>query len=139
MVMAISFISRETHSDPNSASLGVLEFKHLPFEPKRAYWLSDFKAGRSRGNHAHKSLNQVMILLQGSLDLIIYNGTMRQEFQLNMESDYVLVPPGHWREMKNASNGTVLLVLADSDYDERDYIRSWLEYLDWHAKVTNER
>jgi hypothetical protein len=137
--MGISFIAREIHSDPNSASLGVLEFRHLPFQPKRAYWLSDFKAGSSRGNHAHKSLNQVIVLLQGNLDLIIHNGTKRQEFQLNEKSDYVLIPSGHWREMKNASNGTVLLVLADSDYDEQDYIRSWPDYLHWYAKVYDER
>jgi len=136
--MDISFVEREVYSDPKSASLGVLEFKELPFQPKRAYWLSDFKPGSSRGNHAHKSLNQVMILLQGNLDLIVHKGPRRQEFKLDENSNYVLIPAGHWREMKNASNGTVLLVLADSDYDEQDYIRSWSEYLDWHAKATNE-
>lgn len=130
-------MGRETHLDPNSASLGVLEFRNLPFEPKRAYWLSDFKEGSSRGNHAHKTLNQVMIMLRGELDLHLFSGVTRYEYRLTEKSDYILVPAGHWREMKNASTETVLLVLADSHYEEKDYIRSWSEYLIWHSKVTN--
>jgi dTDP-4-dehydrorhamnose 3,5-epimerase-like enzyme len=134
----IHFLTREGYIDPQSASLGVLEFEHLPFEPKRAYWISDFKEGATRGFHAHKNLNQIMILLRGSIDVFLYKGTSCLKFNLKENSDYLVVPSGHWREMKNASHETVLLVLADSKYDESDYIRSWPEYIKWHSEFFDE-
>lgn len=137
--MEISYIHRETHSDPSSARLGVLEFSNLSFLVKRVYWLSNFVEGVSRGNHAHKNLNQVMLMIKGRLDLELCFGFESKTIELNEQSDYVLVPAGHWRVMKNASPDAALLVLADSEYRPDDYIRNWDDYLLWFLDKHNER
>jgi dTDP-4-dehydrorhamnose 3,5-epimerase-like enzyme len=130
--MQISRVRRDDHSDLSSASLGVLEFYKLPFLAKRVYWLSKFVTGVSRGNHAHKTLNQVMIMISGQLELELSFGYEKTTILLNEKSDYILVPAGFWRVMRNASMDAVLLVVADSEYLEEDYIRNWNEYIKWH-------
>jgi dTDP-4-dehydrorhamnose 3,5-epimerase-like enzyme len=100
---------------------------------KRVYWLSKFVTGVSRGNHAHKTLNQAMIMIRGQLELELSFGYEKTTFLLNEKSDYILVPAGFWRVMRNASMDAVLLVIADSEYSEEDYIRNWDEYIQWHS------
>ncbi len=34
-----------------------------------------------------------------------------------------------WREMRNFSPNAVLMVLADTNYDEADYIRNYDEFI----------
>lgn len=129
--MNLQFIEPEDHSDTLSASLFVIEFKNLMFSPKRAYWLTDFVSGSSRGRHAHKELNQLMIMIKGSLDLLVSDGKAWKTIKMVEKKEYLYIPSGHWREMRNASSDAVLLVLADAAYNEDDYIRNWNQYLEW--------
>lgn len=133
--MEIQFIHREDHSDPLSATLGVLEFANIPFVPRRLYWITDFMMGTSRGNHAHKSLNQIMLMARGSLQLVLNHGEKRTIIEMHQKSDYILIPAGYWREMRNASRDATLLVIADAEYLEEDYIRNWGDYLNWFSKA----
>ena len=64
---------RENHSDPESASLFVLEYTKLPWQPQRMYLMQDFIAGKTRGNHAHKRLSQIFIMIFGIIRLDIYS------------------------------------------------------------------
>lgn len=93
----------------------------------------------TRGNHAHKTLNQVMIMISGRLDLELYYGSEKTKFHLDSKSGYILVPSGYWRVMSNATSDAVLLVVADAEYSEKDYIRNWSEYQEWFASLSHER
>ena len=122
----------EQHNDPLSANLGVLNFSDVPFEVRRIYWISNFKNGTIRGRHAHKSLTQMMLVLSGSLELLLYEGHECEYFFMQAGDDPILINPGKWRVMKNGSIDAVVLVLASHEYDESDYIRDWNSYLEWH-------
>lgn len=124
----------EHHNDPLSADLGVLNLIDVPFEVKRVYWISHFKVGTVRGQHAHKELTQAMILLSGSMELVLFNGEREELFQMHCGEDPILIKPGQWRIMKNASADAVVLVLASHEYDESDYIRDWNSYLAWYKE-----
>lgn len=124
-------------SDPTSASLSVLEFSFLPWIPKRIYWLDTFVDGATRGLHAHKKLNQLFIVMRGSVEIQVYEGTSMKNIELAQGGNQLLLGPGLWRVIHNASSDAQLLVVADSPYDESDYIRSWEEYLEWH-KIQSE-
>jgi hypothetical protein len=126
------------HSDPNTASLSVLEFSLLPWEPKRIYWLSNFKDGQSRGNHAHKNLSQIFIAANGEIDIEISSGLSRESFTLSNNGLALELEPGSWRVISNASEDALLMVLASHPYAEEDYIRNWDEYLEWHRNKTHE-
>jgi dTDP-4-dehydrorhamnose 3,5-epimerase-like enzyme len=116
--------------DPRG-SLGVLEFENLKFVPKRLYWLSNVPRDSTRGNHAHKTLNQIFILLSGSIDIEIYRGRESETFSLKNEGSALSLTPGLWRNIKNASVDAVLVVVCDQPYDEEDYLREFNQYLDW--------
>jgi hypothetical protein len=122
---------RESHSDPESASLFVFEYSKLPWQPLRMYLLQDFVDGTTRGNHAHKTLSQIIVMVSGTIDLVIYRGEESFTYNLSRESGEILLSPGTWRVFSNASPDAVVLVLADSPYDESDYLRNWEDYLFW--------
>ena len=102
---------------------------HIPFEIKRVYYLYDVPGGSERGGHAHHNLQQVIIAMSGSFDLILDDGTKEQRVHLNRPSYGIFIGSMIWRKMDNFSSGSVCMVLASEQYDEADYIRSYSDYL----------
>jgi hypothetical protein len=119
------------HNDPETANLGVVEFSKLPFQVHRIYWISSFKPDAVRGLHAHKTLYQVLILISGSITIELYKGVKKELINMSSSSRPLLIDPGTWRVMRDASADAMLMVIASAGYDESDYIRDWDEYLDW--------
>jgi len=103
--------------------------KHIPFDIKRVYYLYDVPGGEARGGHAHKQLQQLVIAVSGSFDVILGDGNNKKRFHLNRSYYGVYVPSGLWRELDNFSSGSVCLVLASELYDESDYIRDYDAFL----------
>lgn len=103
----------------------IEEKKHVPFEIKRVYYLYDVPSGESRGGHAHKHLQQFIIAVSGSFDVILDDGFERKRFHLNRPYYGLYICPMIWRELNNFSSGSVCLVLASEPYDEDDYIRDY--------------
>lgn len=97
----------------------------LPFSIKRAYYLYDVPSGSSRAGHAHKQLEQVLIAISGSLDIIVNDGKYEQRFHLNQPNFGLYMPKLIWRELENFSSNAVCLVLASQHYDESDYYRDY--------------
>lgn len=103
--------------------------KNIPFEVKRVYYLYDIPGGEARGGHAHYELEQYIIAVSGSFDVILSDGQNRKTVTLNRPNIALHIVPGLWRELDNFSSGSVCLVLASLKYDESDYIRDYVEFL----------
>jgi len=108
----------------------IEEKKHIPFEIKRVYYLYDVPSGAIRGGHAHKRLQQLIIAVSGSFDVILDDGYTRKRFHLNRPYYGLYIPTMVWRELDNFSAGAVCLVLASEYYDEDDYIRDYEVFLE---------
>ncbi len=106
-------------------SLAVIEKKCIPFEIKRVYYLYDVPSDAFRGGHAHKKLQQLIIPLSGSFEILLNDGTNAKKITLNKPNKGLLIVPGIWREIDNFSSGSVCLVLASDIYLETDYIRDF--------------
>ena len=96
---------------------------HIPFAIGRTYWIYDVPGGEERGGHAHRTLDELIVALSGSLDVELDDGENRRVLSLNRSYYGLLVHHGIWRQLKNFSTNAVALVLASAPYDEADYIR----------------
>ncbi|WP_396209295.1 sugar 3,4-ketoisomerase [Flavobacterium sp.] len=114
--------------DPRG-NLSVIEHDVVPFEIKRVYYLYDVPAGAERGGHAHKKLQQFLVALSGSFDVILHDGQHEKLVTLNKPFEGLLITNGIWRELKNFSSGAVCLVIASAVFEEEDYIRTFSEFL----------
>ncbi|MBQ6770706.1 MAG: WxcM-like domain-containing protein [Bacteroidales bacterium] len=100
----------------------------IPFEIRRIYYLYMVPEA-SRGSHAHKELEQLMVATSGSLHVTMDDGLRKRTFVLDKPWKGLLVAPGLWRDLDNFSGGTVCMVLASERYNAEDYIRDYQEFL----------
>ena len=112
-------------SDPRGNLTFVEGSHHVPFEIKRIYYTYDVPGGANRGAHGHKQLQQLIIAMSGSFDVIVDDGRRRRSFSLNRSYLGLYIPPMMWREIANFSSGAVCLVLASEPYSVSDYIRNY--------------
>ncbi|MFK7831753.1 MAG: FdtA/QdtA family cupin domain-containing protein [Winogradskyella sp.] len=105
--------------------LAVIEKDAIPFAIKRVYYLYDVPTDSSRGGHAHKVQQSVIIALSGSFEVIVDDGNTKKSIMLNKPNQGLYIPTHIWREIENFSSGAVCLVLACTDYDESEYIRDY--------------
>lgn len=105
--------------------------RHIPFEMKRMYFLYDVPADAERGAHGHKDLEQLIIAISGSFDIVLDNGFVKETFTLRRPWQGLYVPPGTWRDLKNFSGGAVCVVLASDFYKESDYFREYDDFLNF--------
>lgn len=103
--------------------------RHVPFDIRRVYYLYDVPGGTDRGGHAHRQLQQVLIAVSGTFEVVLDDGHARQRVLLNRAWKGLYIPSMIWRELENFSSGAVCLVLASEPYSEADYHREYGEFL----------
>lgn len=102
--------------------------KQVPFDIERVYWIYDVPGGELRGGHAYRELQEVIVALSGSFDVVINDGEKQHTFSLNRSYYGLYVPNGLWRHIENFSTNALCLVMASTQYNETDYIRDFGEF-----------
>lgn len=103
--------------------------RHTPFAIARAYWLYDVPGGQIRGGHAYRELEEFVISLSGSFDVVVDEGAGPLHVVLNRSYLGLYIPRLAWRHIENFSTNAVCLILASRHYDPADYIRDYSEFL----------
>lgn len=116
-------------TDPRGNLTAVEGSIQVPFEIRRVYYLYDVPGGATRGGHAHKVLQQLIIAMSGSFDVVLNDGREQRRFHMNRSYFGLYVCPMTWRELDNFSSGSVCLVLASQKYSEDDYYRDYAAFL----------
>ena len=119
------------HGDDRGNLIALEELsEQVPFAVKRVYYAFDTQPGSIRGNHAHRVLKQLVVCVSGAFSFIceMPDGT-RTEHRLDWPNKGLLIEGMVWREIKDFSKDSVMLVLASEHYNETDYIRDYGEYL----------
>ena len=119
----------QQHGDERGQLVALEEHKDIPFEIKRVYYMYDTGKGVTRGQHAHKSLEQILICIHGSCKLMLDNGKEKKIVSLEKPYEGLYISNNIWREMYDFSSDAVLMVLGSDVYKEEDYIRNYDEFL----------
>ncbi|XLZ69012.1 FdtA/QdtA family cupin domain-containing protein [Massilia sp. SR12] len=116
------------HNDPRG-NLSVIESNvQIPFDIKRVYYLYDVPGGSARAGHGHRELQQFIVAMSGSFDVIVDDGHGRKKISLNRSYYGLYIPKLMWREVENFSSGAVCMVLASTMYDPDDYFHDYDEF-----------
>ena len=121
----------ESHGDDRGQLVALEEYKDIPFDIKRVYYIYRTEEGVRRGFHAHKNLKQILVCVHGSCKILLDNGKEKETVLLDNPCEGLYIENDIWREMYDFSPDAVLLVLASELYDEADYIRNYDAFLEF--------
>ena len=124
-----SLVKLNKIEDPRGNITFLESKKHIPFDISRVYYLYDTPSGAERGGHAHYDLEQLIVAVSGSFDVLIDDGQNKEIITLLRPDEGLLISSMIWRELMNFSGGAVCLVLASNLFEESDYIRDYNEVL----------
>ena len=131
-VFDCTMVELDRHHSERNGNLTVVENGvTLPFDVKRAYYIYDVPGGESRGAHAHRELEQLIVAASGSFTVKLDDGVSKRSFFLNRPYQGLYVKPGLWRDLEDFSSGAVCMVLASDVYRQEDYIRDYNEFIDF--------
>lgn len=119
----------QPHGDDRGQLVALEEFKEIPFDIRRVYYMYDTVPGVARGFHAHRNLEQILICVHGSCKILLDNGREKTVVPLDKPNVGLYIANNMWREMFDFSPDAVLMVLASELYDEADYIRNYDDFL----------
>lgn len=101
----------------------------LPFTVRRFFLLKDLKS--TRGNHAHKALWELLVVISGSCKIYIDDGKCLTYKWLDNPQEGFIIPPLVWRTLDFFSSDCVILSLCSQELLEEDYIRDYEEFKEY--------
>ena len=106
----------------------------FPINVKRIFIIYGKKKYK-RGDHAHKKCSQIFIPLMGKIKISMkYKNTEKSINLSHKDSKALLVPPRIWSKVEFIKNNSVVLVLTDYEYDFKDYIETYKEFIAFQKK-----
>ena len=103
--------------------------KDIPFEIQRVFYIYGSDNEVVRGQHANRESEFVLINVAGTSKVRITDGKDEFIVELNKPMMGVYIPKMVWKDMYDFSSDSVLLVLASTHYDGKEYIRNYEDYL----------
>ena len=101
----------------------------IPFEIKRVFYIYESDSTVVRGQHANRESEFVLINVAGKSKVRITDGKEEYIIELNKPMMGIYLPKMIWKDMYDFSSDSVLLVLASTHYDGKEYIRNYEDYL----------
>ena len=86
MISGVQWITFTAHGDSRGSLIAIENNKDIPFPIRRIYYIYGSSYDAVRGKHAHKDLNQVLICVSGSCDILLDNG--KEKEAVHLESAY---------------------------------------------------
>ena len=102
--------------------------QHIPFAIQRVFYIYGSDSEVVRGQHANRESEFVLINVGGTSKVRIDNGHSEAIIELNKPMMGLYIPTMVWKDMYDFSEDSILLVLASTHYDGKEYIRDYEEY-----------
>jgi dTDP-4-dehydrorhamnose 3,5-epimerase-like enzyme len=124
--------------DPRGSLSHAQYDETLPFLPRRYFIVFDVGEGQTRGGHAHSTVHQLLICVNGSCLVSLDDGKTRDRVWLDRPEIALYIPPNIWATQERFSRDGVLLVLASEVYDPDEYIKDYDEFLRLSHTLTSD-
>tara|TARA_B100001559_G_C16432390_1_gene590391 strand:- start:659 stop:1072 length:414 start_codon:yes stop_codon:yes gene_type:complete len=128
----IQFFDLQVISDHRGEMFILQQNDQVKFQFVRTFVVKG-KKDILRGHHSHKQCNQLMIVLNGKLEVVCKDGSDEISFMLESSDKALLLPPGIWSHQVPREDNTIFGVWCDRPYEEEDYIRDWDEFLTYRS------
>ena len=102
--------------------------KDIPFKIERVFYIYGSDSEVVRGQHANRESEFVLINVGGTSKVRIDNGHSEAIIELNKPMMGLYIPTMVWKDMYDFSEDSILLVLASTHYNGKEYIRDYDEY-----------
>ncbi len=106
----------------------VADRAELPFVVARMFTLTA-PIGSVRGDHGHRHCTQFMVCVHGMVEIICDDGQEQKTIVLDRNNLAVCVPPTIWNRVIFKKDRSVVVVLCDLPFEERDYLREYSDFL----------
>ncbi|GJM27983.1 MAG: hypothetical protein DHS20C17_06180 [Cyclobacteriaceae bacterium] len=122
------FLISLKHNQDSKGVLGVIDNRNIPFDIARIFWIHQVPDNTERGGHAHKTSEQLVICVEGIIDVTMEEITGKtHQFKLLPGSHGLYLPSLCWGYY-NFQDNAIALCLASDYFKESDYIRSYQEF-----------
>ena len=119
----------KTFTEPDGKLTPIELDKDIPFEVKRMFYVYDVHDQNDRGKHSHYKTKQILIALNGKVTVICDDGKKRRNYVLNEPNKALYIPEMIWDEQIYVDKKTLLLVIANTNYNKDDYIEDYDNFL----------
>ena len=103
--------------------------RDIPFIVKRIFLIYGNK-NFVRGDHAHKKCSQLLVPVSGKIEIVCENKKRKFKKILNYRlKEGHLIKPKTWCKIKFLTNNSILMVFCDQEYQFRDYIEKYNDFL----------
>ena len=103
--------------------------KDVPFLTKRIFLIYG-KKNFTRGDHAHHKCNQFLVPISGKMEVKYENEFKSFSKILNYKDKKgLLLKPKTWCKVKFKTNNCILMVFCDREYEFKDYIENYKNFL----------
>ena len=124
----VKLLELETFVDSEGSLVPIESGLSIPFKIKRVFYVFDVHDQKDRGEHSHHKTEQVHICLSGKVKVLCDDGKNTKQWVLNKPTQALYIPNLIWDEQIYLTSDSVLLVLANTNYDSSDYIESYDEF-----------
>lgn len=107
------------------------ELKQLlpSLEVKRVFFVDNVKDNELRGLHAHYETEQLLFCLKGQLKVVCKDGKDIFEVVLDKPNMCIYIPKMIWDEQVYLTKDTIMLSIANTEYNPNDYINSYETFM----------
>lgn len=109
----------------------------IPFDIARVFYIYGSDPTVVRGQHANRESEFVLINVAGTSKVRITDGVNEEIVELTRPMQGVYLPKMIWKDMYDFSADSVLLVMASTHYNGKEYIRNYEDYLRIMEEASN--
>jgi dTDP-4-dehydrorhamnose 3,5-epimerase-like enzyme len=132
----IQLLELPTINEESGSLILIDKAKNFSFSSQQVYAIKAI-AGAKRGRHAHKTANQILSCLHGQCDILCDDGSQTKTITLSQPDQALYIPTGIWAEQNYHIEGSILMVLCDTTYNEHEYIRNYSAFLNYRHSLSH--